>query len=233
MAPIARYAPFWNVAVITVNAMAQDFRKNKFNEYKTLTNIGPTLYWLDKFVTKLFNHFGWKQVIFIFDKDYQEQITNFNCYLTMASLKAALLNSKITVDYKIRDKQDTRPVDTILIDYVSNKFSVVLLCGSTSFVHDIMVAAYKHGFINGEYVFINFDLYAQMHSEDRLIKPWRTVINTTDNSSSLSIHPYEALMTITLKVDDSHGQYRAFQKRLVNFSKIYQNETDVIHIRFE
>ena len=95
MAPIARYAPFWNVAVITTNALAQDFRKNKFTEYRTLTNIGPTMFWLDKFVSKVFTRFGWKQTIFIFDKDYQEQMTNSNCYLTMASLKAALLNSKI------------------------------------------------------------------------------------------------------------------------------------------
>jgi hypothetical protein len=83
------------------------------------------MYWLDKFVTKVFKRFDWKQTIFIFDKDYQEQITNSNCYLTMASLKAALLNSKITVDYKIRDKQDTRPIDVILKDYIGNKFSVI------------------------------------------------------------------------------------------------------------
>lgn len=143
MAPIARYAPFWNVAVLTVGAMAQDFRKNKFTEYKTLTNIGATMYWLDKFMINVFRRFEWRQVIFLFDKDYQEQTTNFNCYLTMASLKAALLNSQVNVDYKIREKLDKRPIDTLLIDYVGNKFSVVLLCGSTQFVHEIMTAAQR------------------------------------------------------------------------------------------
>jgi hypothetical protein len=124
--------------------MAQDFRKNKFTEYKTLTNVGVTMYWLDKFMISLFRRFGWRQVIFFFDKDYQEQTTNFNCYLTMASLKAALLNSQISVDYKIREKQDKRPIETLLIDYVGNRFSVVMLCGSTDFVHDTMNAAYKY-----------------------------------------------------------------------------------------
>lgn len=125
--------------------MAQDFRKNKFTEYKTLTNVGATMYWLDKFMISVFRRFDWRQVIFLFDKDYQEQTTNFNCYLTMASLKAALLNSQITVDYKIREKQDKRPIDTLLIDYVSIKFSVVMLCGSTHFVHEVITAAYRLG----------------------------------------------------------------------------------------
>lgn len=229
MAPIARYAPFWNVAVITVGALAQDFRKNKFTEYKTLTNIGATMYWLDKFVTKVFNHFGWKQVIFLFDKDYQEQITNFNCYLTMASLKAALLNAKITVDYKIWEKQDTRSVETILINYVGNKFSVVMLCGSTDFVNDIMLAAHKLGFINGEYVFINFDLYAQMHSEDRLIRPWKIknkTINARNDSSSI-LQAYEGLLTVALKIDDLDGKYKAFQKRLYEKNSLFSTENQV------
>ena len=230
MAPVARYAPFWEVAVITVGALAQDFRKNKFSEYKTLTNIGPTMFWLDKFVTKVFKHFGWKQVIFIFDKDYQEQITNFNCYLTMASLKAALLNSKVTVDYKIRDKQDSRPVETILIDYVGNKFSVVLLCGSTDFVTELLIAAHKLGFSNGEYVFINFDLYALMHSEDRLLKPWNTINNkTSHNLNKTDIQkPFENLLTVTLKNYDSFENYRKFQQKLVKFNNdTFKNESDV------
>ena len=131
------------MAVLTVGAMAQDFRKNKFTEYKTLTNIGATMYWLDKFMINVFRRFEWRQVIFLFDKDYQEQTTNFNCFLTMASLKGALLNSQVNVDYKIREKLDKRPIDTLLIDYVGNKFSVVLLCGSTQFVHEIMTAAQR------------------------------------------------------------------------------------------
>ena len=229
MAPVARYAPFWNVSVITVGALAQDFRKSKATEYKTLTNIGPTLYWLDRFVSKVFKKFDWKQTIFLFDKDYQEQITNFNCYLTMASLKAALLNANVSVDYKIRDRQDKRSVETILQDFVGNKFSVVLLCGGIDFVGDIMNAAHKLGFINGEYVFINFDLYAQMHSENRLLRPWSLIdtskYNQTQNESIKLA--YQGLMTVTAKVQDVQGQYRAFQKRLVEFSSAFRNETDV------
>lgn len=212
--------------------MAQDFRKNKFTEYKTLTNIGPTMYWLDKFVTKLFKRFDWKQTIFIFDKDYQEQITNSNCFFTMGSLKAALFNSNITVEYKTKDKQDTRPIEVILKDYIGNKFSVVCLCGSTKFVNEIMLAAQKLGFMNGEYVFINFDLYAQMHSEERLIKPWLTVRDDSKKRDQDSINneilAYQGLLTVTLKIDDSNGKYRAFQKKLHSFTgNMFKNEREV------
>ena len=145
----------------------------------------------------------------------------------MASLKAALLNAKINVDYKIRDKQDTRPIDVILKDYIGNKFSVICLCGSTSFVHDIMIAAQKLGFINGEYVFINFDLYAQMHSEERLTKPWRTIGKSNDTDAN-EILAYQGLLTVTLKIDDSQGKYHEFQKKLFDFTNnMFKDEREV------
>lgn len=232
MAPIARYAPFWNVAVITVGALAQDFRRSKFSEYKTLTNIGPTMYWLDKFVVKVFKRFGWKQVIFLFDKDFQEQDTNSNCYLIMASLKNALLNAQIIVDYKIRDKLDKRPLETILKDYVGIKFSVVCLCGSTNFVHNIIVEANRIGFMNGEYVFINFDLYAQMHNQDRLLQPWKLARKNGNENQTDDISAYQGLLTVTLKVDDSQGgvnsKYQRFQRRLLEHSNgMFKNESEV------
>ena len=92
----------------------------------------------------------------------------------------------LSVDYKIRDKQDPRPVERILFDYVSNKFSVILLCGSTEFVYDIMKAAHKNGFLNGEYVFINFDLYAQVSLFKAFLK-WVTRIENNRNFISSCI----------------------------------------------
>ena len=62
---------FWNVSVVTANAMAADFRKNKLKEYKTLTNIGPSNHWQENFVKNVFNEFKWKKTIMIFDKGKQ------------------------------------------------------------------------------------------------------------------------------------------------------------------
>jgi hypothetical protein len=109
-----------------------------------------------------------------------------------------------------------------------DRFSVVFLCGSIDFVSDIMVAAHKLGFLNGEYAFINFDLYAQMHHADRLARPWKMVTNKPRNVTDSSAMAYEGLLTVTLKVDDTDGQYQRFQKRLSQAnSHIFSNESEV------
>ena len=129
--------------------MAGDFRKKKLVEFRTLTNIGPSNYWQETFVKNIFKKFNWKRTIMLFDKDYQEKETNSNCFLTMSSLKAALLDSNISVDYKIKEKQDLRKYDDLLVEYINNKFGVILLCGSSEFVYEIMTAAQRQGFNNG------------------------------------------------------------------------------------
>lgn len=215
--------------MITVSALAQEFRKNKFTEYKTLTNVGPTMHWLDRFVVNLFSYFGWKQVILIFDKEHQEQETNFNCFLTMASLKAALLNASVVVDYKTRDKLDPRPVEKILEEFVGTKYSIILLCGGPDFVLSIMLAAKKLGFINGEYAFINLDLYAQLFDENRLLRPWLNVKQKLNNEMIESAKAaYEALLIITLKFDSKYDKYLEFKKKMSIYAKnTYRGENDV------
>lgn len=204
--------------------MAGDFRKHKLKEFKTLTNIGPSNYWLEMFVRKIFDRFEWKKTIMLFDKDYQEKETNSNCFLTMSALKSTLLNHNVSVDYKIKEKQDTRKYDDLLIEYVQNKFSVILLCGNTTFVHDLMTAAERQGFNNGEYVFINFDMYAQMHSQERLFKPW---MKSKRNVSIQDVYAYESLLTVSLKVDHDK-KLTEFQARLSNFSKTeFPSSSDV------
>lgn len=227
IAPIARYASFWNISVITANAMAGDFRKNKLKEFKYLTNIGPSNYWQETFVRKIFDLFQWKKTIMLFDKDHQEQETNSNCFLTMSAIKSTLLNHKVSVDYKIKEKQDTRKYDDLLIEYVQNKFSVVLLCGSTTFVYDLITAAQRQGFNNGEYVFINFDMYAQMHSQDRLYRPWKESKRNFTNDDILA---YESLLTVSLKVDDHERKFSDFQEKLYNYNKSVFNSTHQVRL---
>jgi hypothetical protein len=92
-----------------------------------------------------------------------------------------------------------------------------MLCGSTQFVYEIMTAAKRQGFNNGEYVFINFDMYAQMHSYNRLHKPWKEILRHI-NSTQNDYLAYESLLTVTLKVDETGGKFGDFQKRLRTFS---------------
>ena len=207
-----------------MSALAQEFRKNKLSEYKTLTNVGPTMYWLDRFIVNLFGYFDWKQVILIFEKEYQEPETNFNCFLTMASLKAALFNANVVVDYKILDKLDPRPVEKILEDFVGNKYSIILLCGDHNFVLNIMLAAKSLGFINGEYAFINIDLYAQLHHKNRLLRPWLNTKLINESIIQTAISADDALLTVTLKFDSQVEKYNEFKIKMAKYEK---DETQV------
>ena len=124
------------------------------------------------------------------------------------------------------EKQDSRKYDDLLVEYVQNKFSVVLLCGSTQFVFELIMAANRLGFTNGEYVFINFDMYAQMHSSDRLVYPWKEIKQKEDMNNIWSA--YEILLTVSLKVDDSDGKFGHFQKKLLHSNpKVFKEVYDV------
>lgn len=49
-------------------------------------------------------------------------------------------------------------------------------------------------------------------------------VSSTDPSEVMG---YQALMTVTLKIDDYNGRYHDFQKRLMNSSSMFKNETEV------
>lgn len=208
---------------MTANALAPEFRKYKHQEYKTLTVIGPSLYWLDNFIRQLFKRFNWKQVILIFDKTSNEAETNSQCFLIMASLKNALLTNNITVDYKLRDK-DRRSNEDILVDYIGVKFSVIFLCGSPNFINDIMLAAKRLNFTNGEYVFINFDLYAHLYDDNRVLRPWLHVTNKNESLINESVEAYQSLLIVTVQFEKSLERYSNFKKNLAKFMST-QNET--------
>ena len=55
-------------------------------------------------------------------------------------------------------------------------------------------------------------MYAQMHSSDRLHKPWKETKRNDSNTND--IIAYESLLTVTLKIDDNNGKFSRFQNRL-------------------
>jgi hypothetical protein len=87
------------------------------------------------------------------------------------------------------------------------------------------MAANRLGFTNGEYVFINFDMYAQMY--DRLVYPWKETNQTKETLKHIG-SAYEILLTVSLKVDDSDGKFGKFQERLLNSNgKVFKKVSDV------
>lgn len=70
---------------------------------------------------------------------------------------------------------------------------IVVLCASPHSVRQIMIKAAELGLDNGEYVFINVDLFA---SELTSRRPWYDP-NDTQSRNEMALRAYESVMTIT------------------------------------
>ena len=69
LSPVARYAPFWNLPVITPGGLSEDFKKNRRREYMTLTRIGSASFDSVTFFTlKYISNQNWNRVYLISEK---------------------------------------------------------------------------------------------------------------------------------------------------------------------
>ncbi|ELT96798.1 hypothetical protein CAPTEDRAFT_38435, partial [Capitella teleta] len=62
LAPIARYAPFWNATVLTAGGMAHDFGASKTSpnaEFPCLTRVGPTFDLLSRSIYSIIQYYHW------------------------------------------------------------------------------------------------------------------------------------------------------------------------------
>uniref|UniRef100_A0A1I8HSN5 Guanylate cyclase n=1 Tax=Macrostomum lignano TaxID=282301 RepID=A0A1I8HSN5_9PLAT len=83
-----------------------------------------------------------------------------------------------------------------------------------------MIKAQELGFINGEYVFFNIDLFS---SEKLTLQPWRRE-NDTHERNEKAARAYRALMTITLRKPSS-PEYRNFSQQVKSIAKSKYNFT--------
>ena len=89
LAPVARYAPYWNIPVITPGGMAHDFGANKSApnaEYALLTRVGWTFDTLSQSVYRTIKHYGWSRIKLMYNSTGHGQVTDKFCYLFMNGL---------------------------------------------------------------------------------------------------------------------------------------------------
>ncbi|PAA72669.1 hypothetical protein BOX15_Mlig001010g1 [Macrostomum lignano] len=119
------------------------------------------------------------------------------------------VNSNVKEDKKQSSQEKDAVFNNILLSKVGNRLSVVVLCADPDTVRDIMIRAEELGFINGEYVFFNIDLFS---SEKLTVRPWRRVNDTAERNSK-AFRAYRSLMTITLRKPNS-PEYRNFSRQV-------------------
>lgn len=89
LAPVARYAAYWAVPVVTPGGHAHDFGKNKRvpnAEYGTLTRVGATFNTLSHSLITLARQHSWGKLKVIYDVEGHSDVMPRFCYLAASAL---------------------------------------------------------------------------------------------------------------------------------------------------
>ncbi len=104
LAPVARYAPYWNLPVISPGGFAHDFGANKSApeaEYSTLTRTGVTFNSLALFAISMFNFFNFSTAKVIYDQSGNSDITPKFCFLAASAIVYYSKEKKIDYSFHI------------------------------------------------------------------------------------------------------------------------------------
>ncbi|CAG5129644.1 unnamed protein product, partial [Candidula unifasciata] len=89
LAPVARYAPVWNIPVISPGGFAHDMvsKQGPDGEFPLLTRIGVTFNSLTQsLVAIMMGEFKWSKIKVIYDGEAMSNVMPRFCYLAAASL---------------------------------------------------------------------------------------------------------------------------------------------------
>lgn len=122
LAPVARYAPVWNIPVVTAGAMSHEFQNKTASdgEYRTLTRVGATFNTLSLGLMEILHLNKWKHIKFILTVNGQANITPRCCYLICNSIANHMIKQKYKHSYRVWEDKTEDP-DYILKDIISTQ----------------------------------------------------------------------------------------------------------------
>ncbi|ESP00406.1 hypothetical protein LOTGIDRAFT_140809 [Lottia gigantea] len=220
VAPIARFAYYWNIPVITAGALVSAFADK--SEYKLLTRIMGTYAKIGHFVEDTFHVFNWSTVGLLYTNSKGPNDGRSNCYFAVEPLFIAMLKKSGNEPWYTSFDEHSPNVDYGKhLREASLHTRVIILCASPSSIREIMIKAHELNFDNGEYVFFNIDLFSSKNASER---PWYKADDTQERNQAAR-KAYEALMTVTLRKPTS-PEYRKFSEEVKRrASKMYANFT--------
>lgn len=92
VSPVARYAPKWNVPVISPGAFAYMFKQKR--SYQTLTRIHTAFNSMNAFLSKIFFHFKWRKIKMVGERFGRNDIYVDFCELAIESIHTMFANDK-------------------------------------------------------------------------------------------------------------------------------------------
>lgn len=117
VAPLARQVTFWNLPLVSVGALSQDFQINKLVNYPFLTRAGPAdLSSLANFFEEMFKRMGWKTPLIIYDKEATKDAIQEFCNFCTTALHYAN-------KYKYYKLERELNAHRVLVEEVGNKYA--------------------------------------------------------------------------------------------------------------
>lgn len=142
LAPVARYAPYWKLPVISPGGLAHDFGFNKSHldpEFPTLTRVGATFNSLAWTTIQTIRHFGWNKIKFIYDGAGHSDVLPRFCYLAGSALIYYMKQSgyKIQHDlYLFVNQQEDK--ERMLKDKVGNSYGGKTECDANKYISNLV-----------------------------------------------------------------------------------------------
>lgn len=121
-APVARQTHFWDIPMVSVGAMARDFRTRRTEVYPLLTRAGLHFSSVaDSTVAIFHNEYNWTKFKILYYKDGQDDIVVQMCSLAADAFVNGISHEDYQFDhYRVMDNSD---IETILKDEVGNTYS--------------------------------------------------------------------------------------------------------------
>lgn len=124
LSPVGRYAPFWNIPIVTPGGFSHDFKVFRKSEYPTLIRTGPSFDSVTAFIDhEILQQYGWRKISLLYDKDDRGLFKGFD-YLMGSAFVVQLRENSIDLHYEIKPSllHQTMNYTKTLVEDVGGKF---------------------------------------------------------------------------------------------------------------
>lgn len=128
LAPVARYARYWNLPVVTPGGMAHNFGKDKLDddaEFPLLVRVGATFDELATVIYHMVNKvYSWNKAKIIYTFDGFPEVTERFCHLAMSAVVSELRVNKVEFHiHKFDPIEDDDEYETMLKEEIGREYA--------------------------------------------------------------------------------------------------------------
>ncbi|XP_070536704.1 atrial natriuretic peptide receptor 1-like isoform X6 [Ptychodera flava] len=219
---IGAIAGHWNLPV--VSGAAPDPSLSNRTIYPTLVRTYAPVYKITNACISFLEYLGIGMVSIFYDADSEQTyIVAFSMYEDLTHHPNVTFYGVDALKGYTREAIIKNELDDLLL-YLSKIARIIVIIASADEVREIMLHAFDHGMINGEYAFFNIELYRDPKYGEY---PWKR----NDDRDEDAKKAYEALMTVTL-LQPSSPEYMEFSNEVKSRAKADYNftyEDDVVN----